>query len=63
MSQPRLLKYICNVPTVFPKHDEIHRHVARFLANLALYGMTHSFYFLNVLDTDYILQRKTVESC
>ncbi|GAA5798508.1 hypothetical protein HPULCUR_003912 [Helicostylum pulchrum] len=37
MSQPRLLKYICNVPTVFPKHDEIHRHVARFLANLALY--------------------------
>ncbi|KAI8090425.1 hypothetical protein BDF21DRAFT_411242 [Thamnidium elegans] len=37
MSQPRLLKYICNVPTVFPKHDEIHRHVARCLANLALY--------------------------
>lgn len=38
MSQPRLLKYICNVPGIFPEHAEIHRHVARCLANLALYG-------------------------
>ncbi|KAI8369834.1 armadillo-type protein [Choanephora cucurbitarum] len=37
MSQAHLLKYICNVPTVFATHPEIHRHVARCLANLALY--------------------------
>lgn len=40
MSQPHFLKYICNVPQVFPTHTEIHRHVARLLANLALYGKT-----------------------
>lgn len=39
MSQPRLLKYICNVPSTFPEHAEVHRHVARCLANFALYGM------------------------
>lgn len=38
MAQPHLLKYICNVPMTFPTHAEIHRHVARCLANLALYG-------------------------
>ncbi|CDS06801.1 hypothetical protein LRAMOSA09326 [Lichtheimia ramosa] len=37
MSQPRLLKYICNVPSTFPEHAEVHRHVARCLANFALY--------------------------
>ncbi|KAI8386957.1 armadillo-type protein [Blakeslea trispora] len=37
MSQAYLLKYICNVSIVFPTHTEIHRHVARCLANLALY--------------------------
>ncbi|KAG2190144.1 hypothetical protein INT46_005189 [Mucor plumbeus] len=37
MSQPHLLEYICNVCHVFPQHIEIHRHVARCLANLALY--------------------------
>ncbi|KAL9546078.1 hypothetical protein MBANPS3_006844 [Mucor bainieri] len=37
MSQPHLLEYICNVCHVFPQHAEIHRHVARCLANLALY--------------------------
>ncbi|GAN11506.1 hypothetical protein MAM1_0641c11069 [Mucor ambiguus] len=37
MSQPHLLEYICNVCHVFPQHVEIHRHVARCLANLALY--------------------------
>jgi hypothetical protein len=38
MSQPHILQYICNVPATFPTHTEIHRHVARCLANLALYG-------------------------
>jgi hypothetical protein len=38
MSQPHLLLYICNVPAIFPSHAEIHKHVARCLANLALYG-------------------------
>ncbi|KAI9311682.1 armadillo-type protein [Dichotomocladium elegans] len=37
IAQPHLLKYICNVPAVFPNHTEVHRHVARCLANLALY--------------------------
>ncbi|SAM07474.1 hypothetical protein [Absidia glauca] len=37
MTQPRLLQYICNVPSLFSSHLEIHRHVARCLANLALY--------------------------
>ncbi|ORZ24274.1 armadillo-type protein [Absidia repens] len=37
MAQPRLLQYICNVPSLFPSHLETHRHVARCLANLALY--------------------------
>ncbi|CAO3655029.1 unnamed protein product [Mucor fragilis] len=37
MSQPHLLEYVCNVCHVFPQHVEIHRHVARCLANLALY--------------------------
>ncbi|KAG1146197.1 hypothetical protein G6F38_005108 [Rhizopus arrhizus] len=37
MSQPHLLLYICNVPAIFPSHAEIHKHVARCLANLALY--------------------------
>lgn len=37
MSQPHILKYICNVPVTFPTHAEIHRHVARCLANLSLY--------------------------
>lgn len=38
MAQPHLLEYICNVCHVFPQYVEIHRHVARCLANLALYG-------------------------
>ncbi|KAL7316618.1 hypothetical protein PS15m_005696 [Mucor circinelloides] len=37
MSQPHLLEYICNVCHVVPQHVEIHRHLARCLANLALY--------------------------
>ncbi|KAI8882055.1 hypothetical protein K501DRAFT_334324 [Backusella circina FSU 941] len=37
MSQPHLLQYICNVPAVFTTHIEIHKHVARCLANLSLY--------------------------
>ncbi|KAI8086610.1 armadillo-type protein [Halteromyces radiatus] len=37
MAQPRLVRYICNIPSSFPSHMEIHRHVARCLANLALY--------------------------
>ncbi|KAI7870796.1 hypothetical protein BDF14DRAFT_1769854 [Spinellus fusiger] len=37
MKQPKILQYICNVPTVFPTHVEIHRHIARCLANFALY--------------------------
>ncbi|KAF7729674.1 hypothetical protein EC973_004047 [Apophysomyces ossiformis] len=42
MSQPRLLKYICNIPAAFPTHTEIHRHVARCLANFALYEENNS---------------------
>lgn len=38
MSHPNLLQYLCNVPAVYLRHIEIHRHVARCLANLALYG-------------------------
>ncbi|CAO3594291.1 unnamed protein product [Absidia cylindrospora] len=37
MAQPRLLQYVCNIPSLFPSHLETHRHVARCLANLALY--------------------------
>lgn len=37
-SLPRMLKYICNVPAAFSDHSEIHRHIARCIANLALYG-------------------------
>ncbi|KAG2196323.1 hypothetical protein INT47_009318 [Mucor saturninus] len=37
MAQPRFLQYLCNVPAIFSEHAEIHRHVARCLANLALY--------------------------
>ncbi|KAI9309257.1 armadillo-type protein [Cunninghamella echinulata] len=43
MSHPNLLQYICNVPAVYLGHIEIHRHVARCLANLALYE-TNSAY-------------------
>jgi hypothetical protein len=46
MSQPHLLEYICNVCHVFPQHIEIHRHVARCLANLALYGELLVLFFL-----------------
>ncbi|KAI9478785.1 MAG: armadillo-type protein [Benjaminiella poitrasii] len=45
MSQPHLLRYICNVFTTFPNHTEILRHVARCIANLALYDC------FNVLPT------------
>ncbi|KAI9246492.1 hypothetical protein BDA99DRAFT_527036 [Phascolomyces articulosus] len=38
ISQPHLLKYICNVPAALPSHNEVQRHVARCLANFALYG-------------------------
>ncbi|KAI8975163.1 hypothetical protein BDF20DRAFT_914129 [Mycotypha africana] len=37
MSQPHVLAYLCNVFHVFPNQPEIHKHVARCLANLALY--------------------------
>ncbi|KAI8976827.1 hypothetical protein BDB01DRAFT_309221 [Pilobolus umbonatus] len=36
MSQPHFLRHLCNVPAVF-SNAEIHRHVARCLANLTLY--------------------------
>ncbi|KAI9488175.1 armadillo-type protein [Zychaea mexicana] len=38
ISQPRVLKYICNVPAALSGHTEVHRHVARCLANFALYS-------------------------
>ncbi|CDH50926.1 hypothetical protein RO3G_14544 [Lichtheimia corymbifera JMRC:FSU:9682] len=37
IAQPRLLRYICNVPAAIPGHVEIYRHITRCLANLALY--------------------------
>lgn len=40
ISQPHFLRYLCNVPAVFCSYTEIHRHVARCLANLALYGQS-----------------------
>ncbi|OAD75000.1 hypothetical protein PHYBLDRAFT_78888 [Phycomyces blakesleeanus NRRL 1555(-)] len=41
MQQPNILKYICNVPTAFQANVEIHRHVARCLANFSLYEDNH----------------------
>lgn len=38
IAQPRLLRYLCNVPATIPGHVEIYRHITRCLANLALYG-------------------------
>ncbi|KAI8393568.1 armadillo-type protein [Radiomyces spectabilis] len=35
MDLPLFLEYLCNVPAIFPSNVEIHRHVARCLANLA----------------------------
>ncbi|CAO3616566.1 unnamed protein product [Cunninghamella blakesleeana] len=46
MSHPNLLQYLCNVPAVYLRHIEIHRHVARCLANLALYE-TNSKYMIH----------------
>ncbi|ORY90347.1 armadillo-type protein [Syncephalastrum racemosum] len=37
LGQPHLLMYLCNVPISFALHSEVHRHVARCLANFALY--------------------------
>ncbi|KAI8641760.1 hypothetical protein BD408DRAFT_417615 [Parasitella parasitica] len=48
MSQPHLLEYICNVCHVFPQNIEIHRHVARCLANLALYEENNEAMLTNV---------------
>ncbi|KAI8149812.1 armadillo-type protein [Fennellomyces sp. T-0311] len=51
ISQPHLLKYICNVPATLPGHTEVHRHVARCLANFALYG-ENTAVMLNYAETE-----------
>ncbi|CDH55933.1 hypothetical protein RO3G_14544 [Lichtheimia corymbifera JMRC:FSU:9682] len=52
MAQPRLLKYICNVPSTFPEHAEVHRHVARCLANFALYEENNGLMLAYATDGD-----------
>ncbi|KAI8064522.1 hypothetical protein BC940DRAFT_305928 [Gongronella butleri] len=42
MNQPHFLTYLCNSPVVYTGHQEIQRHVARCLANLALYQENHA---------------------
>lgn len=56
MAQPRFLQYLCNVPAIFSEHAEIHRHVARCLANLALYGK-HSCVLDGGIETNTVLSR------
>ncbi|ORX48493.1 FYVE-domain-containing protein [Hesseltinella vesiculosa] len=42
MSQPRFIRYLCNGASMLTSHQEIQRHVARCLANLALYDDNHN---------------------
>ncbi|KAI9266057.1 armadillo-type protein [Sporodiniella umbellata] len=50
--QPYILFYLCNVYRVYPDHTEVHKHVARCLANFAHYEKNRAL-MQNVEPTDH----------